>query len=62
MNRVDKIINPVVIIDVDEVDIDVAVKVQIGIVADVIQEAIDRIEIERIKAENPAPVDDPAIA
>lgn len=62
MNAVDKIIRPVVIIEVDEVDIDVAVKVQIGVVADVIQEAIDRIEIERIKAENPAPVDDPAIA
>jgi len=52
------VINPVVIIEVDEsIEVDVAVKVQIDIVGSIIQEAIDRVQIEQIKVENPAPVD-----
>jgi hypothetical protein len=42
------------------VDIDVAVKVQIDVVGSIIQEAIDRIQIEQIIAEQP-PIDDPAV-
>lgn len=43
------------------VDIDIAVKVQIDVVGSIIQEAIDRIEIERVKIEHPAPIDDPSV-
>lgn len=55
------VINPIVIIEESKVEVDVAVKVQIDIVGSIIQEAIDRIQIEEIKKANPAPVDDPAI-
>jgi hypothetical protein len=43
-----------------KVEVDVAVKVQIDVVGSMIQEAIDRVQIEQVKAEYPAPVDDPA--
>ena len=57
-----EVINPVVIINVDEdIQVDVAVRVQIDIVGSIIQEAIDRIQIAQIIAENPAPVNDPSI-
>ena len=42
------------------VDIDVAVKVQIDVVGSIIQEAIDRIQIEQIISEQP-PIEDPAV-
>jgi hypothetical protein len=44
----------------EPVDIDVGVKVQIDIVGSIIQEAIDRIQIEQIISEQP-PVEDPAV-
>ena len=46
--------------EVPQVDIDVAVKVQIDVVGSIIQEAIDRIQIEQIISEQPA-FDDPAV-
>jgi len=42
-------------------DIDVSVKVQIDVVGSIIQEAIDRVQIEQVKVEYPAPIDDPSI-
>jgi hypothetical protein len=44
----------------EPVDIDIAVKVQIDVVGSIIQEAIDRIQIEEIVASQP-PIDDPAV-
>ena len=46
--------------EVPQVDIDVGVKVQIDIVGSIIQEAIDRIQIEQIISEQP-PIEDPAV-
>ena len=46
--------------EVPKVDIDIGVKVQIDIVGSIIQEAIDRIQIEQIISEQPS-FDDPAV-
>ena len=60
MNKIIKIINNRVI-EIEEREVGVSVKVQIDIVGSIIQEWIDRIEIERIKKENPVPENDPSI-
>ena len=60
MNKIIKIVNNRVI-EIEAREVDVAVKVQIDIVGSIIQEAIDRIQIEEIKKANPAPKDDPSI-
>lgn len=44
----------------EPVDIDVAVKVQIDVVGSIIQEAIDRVQIEQIIAEQGV-IEDPAV-
>lgn len=51
------VINPVVIIPKEDVDIDVAVKVQIAQVENIINEYVARVQIEEAKIANPAPVD-----
>lgn len=44
----------------EPVDIDIGVKVQIDVVGSIIQEVIDRIQIEQIISEQP-PIEDPAV-
>jgi hypothetical protein len=55
-----KVVKNFRVFEVEEKDVSVDVKVQIDVVGSIIQEWIDRVEIERIKKENPVPVDDPA--
>lgn len=60
MNKIIKVVNNRVI-EIEAREVDVAVKVQIDIVGSIIQEWIDRVQVEEIKKANPAPVDDPSI-
>jgi len=54
------VINPVVIIPKEDIEVDVAVKVEINQVGEIINEWIARVQIEEAIRENPAPENDPA--
>jgi hypothetical protein len=55
-----KVVKNFRVFDVEPKDVSVDVKVQIDVVGSIIQEWIDRVQIEEIKKSHPVPVDDPA--